>query len=311
MGREDNRSLQESMKHSQTVPVTVVIPTLNEEANLPDALSSVSWAAEIIVVDSNSIDATAEIASEHGAKVVRFRYVGGLKKKNWALQNLEFENEWVLLLDADERVPDGLRLEIERAIANDSMDGYCIDREFIFMGRSLQCFRPNWNLRLFKHRLGRFEDLGLYELPATGDNEIHEHVVLSGSVGLLENAFLHNDYRGLTEWLDRHNKYSTWEAHLYQNLKKEPLVFNPARFLQSDPIRRKRALKRFWIELPCRPVLRFVVWYFLRRGFKDGYPGLIFCVLMAYYELLIGLKLKELYRSEAAASQHWESFKKS
>jgi glycosyltransferase involved in cell wall biosynthesis len=276
------------------IPVSVVIPTLNEGKNLKDALLSVQWADEVIVVDSFSVDQTAAIAKDYGALVVEFSYAGGLKKKNWALSNVNFRNEWVFLLDADERATEDLAREIAETVAHSSHDGYCIDREFNFMGRSLRCFRPNWNLRLFKHRLGRFEDLGLNELPGTGDNEIHEHVLLQGSVGLLQNAILHNDYRGLTEWIDRHNKYSTWEAHLYQQLRTEPLLIRPRTFRHLDPIRRKRALKRVWIELPLRPVLRFIVWYFGRRGFLDGFPGLAFCILMSGYEFLIGLKEREL-----------------
>lgn len=287
---------------TQKVPVSVVIPTLNEGLNLRGALESVEWAAEIYVVDSSSTDETVAIANEAGAKVVPFFYTGGIKKKNWALRNLNFDNEWVLFLDADERVPTTLQREIEQAVAENTRDGYCIDREFIFMGRSLRCFRPNWNLRLFKHSLGRFEDLGLFDLQQTGDNEIHEHVVLDGSVGLLKSAFLHDDYRGLKEWLDRHNKYSTWEAHLYRKLRNEPLDVSPVQFLRSDPIRRKRWLKKVWVHIPLRPIMRFLIWYLGRRGFRDGFPGLIYCVLMAYYELIIGLKERELRSAHESAS---------
>ena len=84
------------------------------------------------------------------------------------------------------------------------------------MGRRLHCFSPNWNLRLFRRGLGRIEDLGLADLEGTGDNEIHEHVEVNGKLGFLRTPLLHNDDRGLTAWLDRHNRYATWEAHLYR-----------------------------------------------------------------------------------------------
>jgi glycosyltransferase involved in cell wall biosynthesis len=277
------------------VNLSVIIPTRNEEENLREALRSVDWADEVIVVDSHSTDHTVHIAKDAGAKVVQFNYSGHLpKKKNWALEHLPLKNEWVLLLDADERVTPALRREIEACLCDGQADAYCIDREFIFMGRSLRCFRPNWIVRLFRHRLGRFEDLGLTELPGTGDNEIHEHVVVDGKLDFLRNPLLHDDDRGLTAWLDRHNKYATWEAHLYRRFRSEPVGVGPLGLLRLDPFRRKRVLRRIWVRLPMRPALRFLVWYVLRRGFLDGRPGFVFCVLMAFYEVTINAKLYEL-----------------
>jgi glycosyltransferase involved in cell wall biosynthesis len=275
--------------------LTVIIPTRNEEENLPGALASVDWASQVIVVDSHSSDHTVHIAKDANAEVVQFDYPGhGPKKKNWALDNLELRNEWVLLLDADERVTPELRREMEAAVRDGHADGYCIDRTFVFMGRSLRCFRPNWIIRLFRHRLGRFEDLGLTELPGTGDNEIHEHVVVDGTLGFLSSPLLHDDDRGITAWLDRHNKYATWEAHLYRRFRSEPIGVGPLGLLRLDPFRRKRVLRRIWVRLPMRPALRFLVWYLLRRGFLDGRPGFVFCVLMAFYEVTIHAKLLEL-----------------
>jgi glycosyltransferase involved in cell wall biosynthesis len=278
--------------------LSVIIPTLKEEENLPEALRGVAWADQVVVVDSNSTDRTVYLAKEAGAEVVQFDYPGhGPKKKNWALENLNLKHEWVLLIDADERVTPELRREIEDCLRDGGADGYLVDREFVFMGRSLRCFRPNWMMRLFKHRLGRYEDLGLTALPETGDNEIHEHVVLDGTVGLLRNPLLHNDYRGITPWFDRHNKYATWEAHLYRKFRRAPIGVGPLGFLRLDPVRRKRVLRRIWVRLPMRPALRFLVWYLIRRGILDGRPGFTFCVLMAYYEVMINTKLRDF--------EHW------
>ncbi len=281
---------------TSALPVSVIIPALDEALNLPAALESVAWADEVFVVDSGSSDRTVEIAEAAGAHVVRFDYrpETGLKKKAWALANLPLRNEWVFLLDADERVTPALAGEIARSVAEQKADGFYVDREFVFMGRSLRCFRPNWNMRLFRRGRGHIEDLGLHGLPGTGDNEIHEHVTVEGTRGFLHEALLHDDYRGLSAWLDRHNRYSTWEAHLYHRFRKEPIGVGPAGFLRLDAFQRKRVLRRIWVRLPGRPVVRFFVWYFGRRGFADGSVGFIFCVLMSWYELTIGLKLREL-----------------
>jgi len=274
---------------------------LNEEANISEALKSVEWADQVIVVDSHSTDRTVEIARAAGAEVVEFDYPGyGPKKGNWALDNLDFRNEWAFILDADERVSPALREEIVEAVEGGTADGYYVDRELWFMGRQMHCFRPNWNLRLFRHRLCRIESFGLEDLPGTGDYKIHEQPVVSGEVAYLENPLLHNDYRGLTPWLERHNKYATWEAHLYRKFRSEPIGVGPVEFLRLDPFRRKRVLRRIWVRLPFRAPLRFFVWYGLRRGFLDGRPGFVFCVLMSYYEFIIRAKSLELERSHDA-----------
>lgn len=279
---------------SASLPVTVIVPALNEEENLAAALASVAWADEIVVVDSGSEDGTARIAADAGATVVEFAYrPGGPRKKAWTLEHLQARNDWLFLLDADERVPDALRREVAAAIRSDDVDGWYVDREFVFMGRRLRCFSPNWNMRLVRRGRARMEDLGLADLPGTGDNEIHEHVVVDGKTGFLCVPLLHDDYRGLTAWVDRHNRYATWEAALYRRFRAEPVGVGPVGFLRLNPFERKRTLRRIWVRLPFRPLLRFVVWYVFRRGFLDGRPGFTFCVLMAHYEFLIGEKVRE------------------
>jgi len=275
--------------------ITIVIPARNEELNLPAALASVAWADELVVVDSHSTDRTAEIAEEAGARIVQFDYEEhGPKKKRWALEHVSFDTEWLLLLDADERVTEPLRTEITRAISTSDYDGYYLDRELVFMDRRMRSFRPNWNMRLFRRGLGRIEDLGLDDLPGTGDNEIHEHVLLEGRAGYLHSPLLHDDFRGLSAWLERHNRYATWEAEVYRKFRQEPVDVGPLRLLRLDPFARKRAMRRIWARLPLRPPVRFFVWYVLRRGFLDGRAGFTFCVLMSYYEFIISAKMREL-----------------
>jgi glycosyltransferase involved in cell wall biosynthesis len=275
----------------ERVPVSVLIPARNERLNIRTAIESVSWANEIWVVDSHSSDGTDEVASASGARVVQFDYSGkGLKKKNWALENIKMTNEWVLILDADERVTSKLQAEIRQAILNTDVDGYFLDREYIFLGRSLSSFRPNWNLRLFRHKLGRYEQLAT-NVPNTGDNEVHEHVVLSGRTAYLRAPLLHDDRRSLRAWVENHNRYSEWEAEVYGQLRQEPL--NIRDFFATDSFWRRRILKRVWVRLPFRPFARFLLFYVFRRGFMDGRQGFWYSILMGYYEFLISLKERE------------------
>ena len=274
------------------MPVSVLIPARNESLNIEAATESVKWADEVWVIDSQSTDRTQELAESAGAKVVQFDYSGtGPKKKNWALEHVPFRNDWVLILDADERATPALSDEISSAVARKDVDGFFVDRDYIFMGKSLSCFRPNWNLRLFRHRLGRYEQLAT-NAPFTGDNEVHEHIILNGRSGYLKNPLLHEDKRPLRAWVDNHNRYSEWEAMVYRQLRSEPVRLNDLR--SSDVVWRRRALKRIWVRLPVRPAARFFAFYILRRGFLDGRQGLWYSMLMGYYEFLISMKSREV-----------------
>src|SRR5436190_14336291 len=137
------------------VPVSILIPVRNEAGNLPRCLASVAWADQIFVVDSQSIDGTPEVAAKHGAIVVQFEFNGTWpKKKNWALENLPFNHEWVFILDADEVLPAEAEDEFRKIVSDKAhpVDGYWINRRFMFMGKWLRhAYYPNWNLRLFKH----------------------------------------------------------------------------------------------------------------------------------------------------------------
>ncbi|WP_293048094.1 glycosyltransferase family 2 protein, partial [Moorena sp. SIO1F2] len=204
------------MKSPNTkLPVSVLIPAKNEEANLPACLESVNRADEVFVVDSQSSDRSIEIVEEYGANLVQFHFNGFWpKKKNWSLDNLEFRNQWVLIVDCDERITPELWDEIAVAIENHDYNGYYINRKVFFLGQWIRFGGkyPDWNLRLFKHEKGRYENLKTEGIPNTGDNEVHEHVVLEGKAGYLQNDMLHIDFKDIYHWLERHNRYSNWEA---------------------------------------------------------------------------------------------------
>lgn len=280
------------------IPVSVLIPARNEEANLPACLTSVARADEVFVVDSQSSDRSVEIAEDYGAKVVQFHFNGRWpKKKNWSLENLPFRNEWVLIVDCDERIPPELWEEIESVIQQSTFDGYYLNRKVFFLGQWIRHGGkyPDWNLRLFKHAKGRYENLNTEDIRNTGDNEVHEHVILPGKSGYLKNDMLHIDFRDLYHWLERHNRYSNWEARVYLNLlngQGDEGTINA--HLWGDAVQRKRFLKKVWVRLPFKPLLRFILFYVVRLGFLDGKAGYIYGRLLSQYEYQIGVKLFEL-----------------
>ncbi|MDB9431474.1 glycosyltransferase family 2 protein [Microcystis aeruginosa] len=283
---------------SEKIPVSVLIPAKNEESNLPACLESVARADEVFVVDSQSSDRSIEISTNYGANVVQFHFNGRWpKKKNWSLDNLPFRNEWVLIVDCDERITPELWDEIATVIQDPNYNGYYLNRRVFFLGQWIRYGGkyPDWNLRLFKHKSGRYENLNTEDIPNTGDNEVHEHVILDGKVGYLKNDMLHIDFRDIYHWLERHNRYSNWEARVYYNI----LTGNDESgtieaHLFGDAVQRKRFLKKIWVKLPFKPLLRFILFYFIRLGFLDGKAGYIYGRLLSQYEYQIGVKLYEL-----------------
>ncbi|MGH7996716.1 MAG: glycosyltransferase family 2 protein [Opitutaceae bacterium] len=275
-------------------PYSVLIPTRNEAANLRACIESAADAEEIVVVDSASTDGTADLAWELGASVVDFRWNGTLpKKKNWALENLHWRNEWILILDADERLTPELSRELAATAAAPEADGYYINRRFWFMGGWLRhCgYYPSWNLRFFRHRLGRYEQLPGGTERDSGDNEVHEHVLLRGRSGRLKGEMDHYAFPTISVWLEKHDRYSNWEARL---LASREAATAAARADLAAPLARKRRLKRLARALPFRPTLRFWYHYFWRAGFLDGHRGYLFCRLMGIYEFLGMAKAAEL-----------------
>ena len=285
---------------SDKLPVSVLIPTKDEELNLPACLESVERAGEVFVVDSQSQDRSIEIAENYGANVIQFNFNGRWpKKKNWSLDNLPFRYEWVLIVDCDERITPELWDEIAVAIQDAEYNGYYLNRKVFFLGQWIRYGGkyPDWNLRLFKHQKGRYENLKTEDIPNTGDNEVHEHVLLQGNVGYLKNDMLHIDFRDIYHWLQRHNRYSNWEARVYYNYLTDSYPNHSVRpSLLGNAIQRKRFLKKIWVRLPFKPILRFILTYILRLGFLDGRAGYIYARLLSQYEYQIGVKLYELRR---------------
>lgn len=275
------------------LPVTFVIPTRNEERNLRATLSLIAdWAGQVVVLDSLSEDRTLQIAREFGVQIVQRKFDNFAAHKNWALDNLTLENQWIFLLDADERVSPALRDEIAEVIATDVCDGYYVARMNHFMGRWVRhCgMYPDFNLRLFKHRLGRYED-----------RLVHEHVILNGRAGYLKNPLDHNDFKGLERWFDRHNTYSSMEALEVRALLDGPQTSRISGHLFKRGPQRRRFLKEFaYRYLPFRSLFVFCWMYFVQLGFLDGRLGFRYSFLRAFLEYQITLKLEEI-RTDATS----------
>ncbi|MEO1008902.1 MAG: glycosyltransferase family 2 protein [Planctomycetota bacterium] len=290
-----------------SVPVSALIPVKNEQANVAACARRLAWCRQIAVIDSQSVDDTIPLAQASGAEVYQFRYdrsVGWPKKKNWALEHVPWRSDWVLIVDADEHITPELAREIEAVVAGTQTpakpgcgDGYWLNRRFMFLGKWLRGggWYPSWNLRLFKHRLARYERIGDLGDTGSGDNEVHEHpVLLTGEAGYLHHDMLHYAYPDLTTWIEKHNRYTTWEAHAWD--ARDEGGVTPRLF--GTTIERHRWLKKRARNLPGRPLLRFTYDYLFRRGILDGYPGFVMATNMAWYEFMSVAKRREMLIAE-------------
>lgn len=270
-------------------PVTVLVNTLNEEATLRTCLESVRWADEIIVLDSFSQDATVSIAREFTDRIMQVPFVGSGDlgaKQNWAMSNIKFAHEWVLMLDADDLVPPVLAKEIASTLPDANVDGFLISQEYHFLGRPIKhSLGKLYQLKLFRHRYYRV------------DEAIHETPIFTGRIGKLKSQYIQRRDIDIEDYVRRHNAYSTREAELYFRLRREPLALGLSDLLRANPLERKKLLKRIWVRIPIRPAILFLIFYVLRLGFLDGLAGLRFALIRGIaYEYAVGLKLDELQK---------------
>ncbi|HET9407721.1 MAG TPA: glycosyltransferase family 2 protein [Candidatus Sulfotelmatobacter sp.] len=276
------------------LPVSVIIAARNEERNLPSCLVALREAGEVYVIDSQSTDATPEIARSFGAKVVQFHYQGGWpKKRQWAMDTLPLAYDWILLLDADEVLTPDLAIAIRRAIQNPQIDGYYIQLRMHFLGRVLRHGDAAfWKLSLFRRGKGRYECRLRDQDVSMADMEVHEHVIVGGRTARLDCPLIHNNVESLSRYIQKHDEYSNWEARVL--LRKAPGAEQLKPSLFGTQAQRRRWLKSRLFAIPGSPVLFFLYRYFFRFGFLDGVPGLIYCGFQAVQMFHTKSKIYEL-----------------
>src|SRR5271165_5184131 len=276
------------------LPVSVFVAARNEQKNLPRCLEALRDVGEVYVIDSESTDATPEVARSFGAKVVQFRYQGGWpKKRQWAMDNLPLAFDWILLVDADEALTPELAEEIGRRIENPDFNGYYVSLRMYFLGRVLRHGDANfWKLALFRRGKGRYECRLQDQDSSMADMEVHEHVVVEGPATTLENPLIHRNVESLSRYIQKHDEYSNWEARVLLQGEQNSSELRPAFF--GTQAQRRRWLKKKLYAVPGSPVLLFFYRYFVRLGFLDGVPGLIYCGFQAVQMFHTKAKIYEL-----------------
>ena len=272
---------------NQVLPVTIVVPIKNEERNLVDCLERLRRFAKVVVIDSGSTDASKGITLRASADWVEFSWNGRFpKKRNWYLRNNQIETPWVFFLDADEYVDDAFCDELERVLPTTTHSGFWINYDNWFLGRRLRHGDANRKLALFRVGAGEYERID-EDRWSHLDMEVHEHPVLTGTIGEINARLDHRDYRRFEHWLRKHNDYSTWEAH------RIALLRATGKFGSAELTKRQRQ-KYGSIGKPWLPIAYFLQMYLVKGGFRDGYPGFAYAVAKAFYFWDIGVKLCEL-----------------
>ena len=230
------------MTTNHRTPLSAVLITRNAAAQLVDCLASVAFCDEVLIVDSSSEDATVAIAERHGARVIQSAWRGFGPQKQFAVE--QAKHDWVLCIDADERVSEALRESIRAALQAPGCTAWRFPRCNKFMGRYLKHGEgyPDWSLRLFDRRAARWSD-----------DAVHEKVIAGGETGTLQGDLLHDSAESLETYFAKQNRYSSLAA-------------------DAALARGERASV---LRLLLSPALRFIKFYFLRLGLLDGLPGLV------------------------------------
>jgi len=246
--------------------LTAIISCKNEEDNIENVIKSVDFADEVMVVDSFSTDKTVELARKHTDFILEREYSYPADQKNWAIP--QANNEWILLLDADERATDGLKEEVQELLrSNPQKDAYWIRRENYFMGKKLHFggTQSDRVIRLFKRDSCRYED-----------KKLHEEIITAGDVGILKNKLVHYSYKSLEHYLDKITRYTVYGA---KDFDSKTGTITPYHYV-------------------IKPAFKFVSFYVFKLGFLDGFVGFVVAALASYSVLLRYVKLAEIRRGK-------------
>lgn len=268
--------------------VSVMIFTLNEELQLPSCLAALAWCGDVIVIDSFSSDQTQEIAESAGARFFQNPFTGFGDQRNWALDNCQPRHDWVLILDADERVTPGLVREFEQrlnagASGSAAVGAFRLRRRFHMWGVWLRysSLYPSWVVRLIHRERVRYVNRGHAETQ-----------VVQGAVGDLENDLIDENLKGIADWFERQNRYSTQDASFELEQEAVPIAWRA--LYSGDALAQRAVLKQLAARMPCRPWLYFIYSYFFRCGFLDGRKGWMFCRMKAEYQRMVAIKKFDL-----------------
>lgn len=268
---------------------SIYILTHNEEIDIAACIESALLSDDVVVVDSCSSDRTVEIASRYPVRVVQHAFESHGKQRTWMLEAIPPKHQWVYILEADERMTPELFQECLHAIQTEEHIGYYVAERVMFMGtwirRSTQY--PRYQLRLLRHGKVWFTDYGHTE-----------REVCDGKTGFLKETYPHYTCsKGLSRWIEKHNRYSTDEAiETLRQLESGTVNWHDL-FFGASEVDRRRALKDLSLRLPFRPFVRFIYMYFFLGGCLDGQAGFAWCTLQAFYEYLILLKAWEIKHS--------------
>jgi len=265
--------------------ISVLILTRNEIANIADCLDSVAWSDDVHVLDSLSDDGTAEAARRHGARVVQRAFDGFASQRNYGLHRLPFRHDWLLLLDADERVPPPLAAEMAQFVRDAplSVAAARMRRRDIWWNRWLRHAQMSpFYVRLVRPHRVRYE------------REVNEFLAVDGDTAELSCYFDHYPFsKGLAQWIDKHNMYSAMEAQIIARSAVTKPSLRTALF-GRDFHERRLHQKAIFYRMPFRATVKLAYLLLWRRAFLDGLPGIRYTILVCFYEYLIVLKTKEL-----------------
>lgn len=284
-------------------PITFVVLTFNEERNLEPCLASVAnWAQEIFCVDSGSTDRTLEIAEKYGARIFSHPFESHSQQWTWTLGNLPIATDWVIALDADQRVMPELREELSRKLSESPEKqpaGYFVRRRQVFRGRWIKYggYYPKYLLKCFR-----------MSAVWVDDDLVDHHFRVRGEARKLDHDIIEDNQNeaNISVWIEKHNRYATLQAReeINRNLNNEGRNVNAS--FWGTPDERILWLKNRWARLPLflRPLLYFTYRYFFRLGFLDGKEGFIFHFLQGFwYRLLVDIKIEELRNEQRNANE--------